>query len=105
MSGKTTTPITSNGDHDTTSAEATTWGPHGDTTAEGSHGNWWSIACVDETEHTAPDGGTAVPVCGGPPLQDTRCQLDGSTGDCPDGMGCASVGPGRAAMLCAWPAP
>lgn len=71
----------------------------------GSQGNWCSIACMDDTECPAPDSGAAVPVCGGPPMQDTRCQLDCSMGDCPDGMSCVGVGPGGAVMLCAWPAP
>jgi hypothetical protein len=69
----------------------------------GDLGNWCSIACNDATECPVPDSGTAVVVCGGPPMQPTRCLLDCSMGECPDGMSCIGVGPGGNFMVCAWP--
>lgn len=66
-------------------------------------GNWCSLGCMDAGDCPAPTSGTAEPACGGPPGQDTVCQLDCSDGDCPDGMECVALGPMAQVQLCVWP--
>lgn len=70
----------------------------------GDFGNWCSFECMDATECPEPDTGSAEVICGGPPMQPTRCELDCSNGDCPDGMDCVGLGPMGQAERCVWPA-
>lgn len=69
----------------------------------GASGTWCTIPCQDVAECPAPDSGTAEVVCGGPPMQPTRCELDCSMGECPDGMDCVGLGPMGQIMRCVWP--
>jgi hypothetical protein len=75
-------------------------GPGGGGNAEGM---WCTIPCEDAAECPVPDSGTAEVICGGPPMQPTRCELDCSMGECPDGMDCVGLGPMGQVMRCAWP--
>lgn len=69
----------------------------------GAEGSWCTNPCEDVAECPVPETGTAEVVCAGPPMQETRCELDCSMGECPDGMGCVGLGPMGQVMRCAWP--
>jgi hypothetical protein len=65
--------------------------------------NVCTMACENpEEDCPAPNGGDAVPACGGPAMD--QCVLD-CAGDaaCPDGMECVPVDPGMTIFRCMWP--
>lgn len=65
--------------------------------------NVCTMACENaEEDCPAPNGGTAVPACGGPLMN--QCVLD-CAGDamCPDGMECIAVDIGMTIARCMWP--